>query len=238
MMFENPPGIIPSLDVDIERAKEVLECICELRKEIAAIKIGSILCWEVGLKNAVSELKKICNFPIIFDAQKAGTDIPEIVRKQVEIAAKSGVDAFIAAPQGSGSATLAAFVEACFEHKITPIVVVEMTHPECNSFLSKDASDKILEKSIELGVVNFVAPANKPERLKIYKDIALGKKKEIRILSPGIGPQGGGPDSAVKSGSDFIIIGRSIYQAIDPKKRVIQIYTLIKDAYSARENSI
>lgn len=238
MMFDNPPGIIPSLDVDIERAKEVLEGICELRKEIAAIKIGSILCWEVGLKNAISELKKICNFPIIFDAQKAGTDIPEIVRKQVEIAAKSGVDAFIAAPQGSGSATLAAFVEACFEHKITPIVVVEMTHPECNSFLSKDASDKILEKSIELGVVDFVAPANKPEKLKIYKKIALGKNKKIRIISPGIGPQGGGPDSAVKSGSDFIIIGRSIYQAIDPKKRVIQIYTLIKDAYSARENFI
>ncbi len=234
-MFEYQPGIIPSLDVDISEAKRIVEEIKDLKQQIVGLKIGSILAWRYGLPRVVEEIKEICDLPIIFDAQKAGTDIPDIVRDQVKVVADVGVNAFIAAPQGAGSATLDAFVKACKEHKVIPIIVVEMTHPDFNAFLSRDASEKILEKALGLDVENFVAPANKPDHLKIYKDVANEKNKEIKIFSPGVGPQGGGPDSAVEAGTDFVITGRSIYQAENPRKEVIQMYELIKKVYDVRK---
>lgn len=234
-MFNYQIGIIPALDVDIEKAIRIAEVIKDMKREIAGLKIGSILCWKHGLPKVVEALKEICDFPVIFDAQKAGTDIPDIVREQAKVVANAGVDAFIAAPQGAGSATLTAFVDACNEYQIIPIVVLEMTHPESNAFLSKDAAEEILKKSIELDVRNFVAPANKPERLRVYKKIAKEKHGVIKILSPGVGPQGGGPNTAVEAGADFVIAGRSIYQAEEPKEEVKRIYNLIDRAYRIRE---
>ena len=57
----------------------------------------------------------------------------------------------------------------------------------------------------------------------------------IKILSPGVGPQGGGPDTAVEAGADFVIVGRAIYQAEEPKEEVKRIYDLIDKAYSSRK---
>jgi len=229
-MFRNSPAIILSLDVSIKKAKEILKKIRGLKEEIAAVKISSLLCWEIGLKNVAEELREIGDFPLIFDAQKGGTDIPEIVRRQVELVAKCGIDAFISSPAGAGEAALIAFVDACSKYGIISIVVLEMTPPLWGAFLSEDAPMRILGKSLELGVTNFVAPANKPQRVKVYREIAQKKKREIKIFSPGIGDQGGEVKLAVKSGSDFIIIGRRIYQAEDPRQKTIQIYQQIKEA--------
>jgi orotidine-5'-phosphate decarboxylase len=106
-----------------------------------------------------------------------------------------------------------------------------MTQPDSDAFLSKNASDRILEIGLELGVKNFVAPANKPERLRTYKNIAKEKERDIKILSPGVGPQGGDPDLAVKAGADFVITGRAIYESESPRREIIRIYNLIGEAY-------
>lgn len=234
-MFEYQPGIIATLDLDdLEQARRIAEEITDMKKEIAGLKIGSLLSWKHSLPKVVEMLKEVCDFPLIFDAQKAGTDIPDMVRRQVKMVADSGVDSFIAAPQGAGETTLAAFVDACNEYKIVPIVVVEMTHPGFYAYLLRDAGERILEKSIELGVSNFVAPANKPERLKAYKSIAYKKGEEIRIFTPGVGPQGGSPGAAVEAGADFVIVGRSIYLAEEARAEVRQIYNLIDKAYTYR----
>lgn len=236
-MFEYRPGIIVTLDLDLEQAIGIAEEIKDMKKEIAGLKIGSLLSWAHSLPKVVEMLKEVCDFPLIFDAQKAGTDIPDMVRRQVKMVADSGVDSFIAAPQGAGDATLAAFVDACTEYQIVPIVVVEMTHPGFYAFQLRDAAERILEKSIELGVSNFVAPANKPERLRVYKSIAYEKGEEITIFTPGVGPQGGSPDTAVEAGADFVILGRSIYLAEEPKAEVRQIYNLIENAYRSRSKN-
>jgi orotidine-5'-phosphate decarboxylase len=230
-MFDSQVGIIPSLDVDINEATKIVEGIKDLKHEIAGLKIGSILAWRYGLTKVVKDLKEICDFPILFDAQKAGTDIPEIVKEQVNLVADANIDAFIATPHGAGSATLEAFIKACFEHDVIPIVLIEMTHPQSNAFLSDKAPEKILKQSLDLGVEYFVAPANKPDRLKLYKNMAREMNRNIKIFSPGVGPQGGGPDSAVVAGTNFVIIGRSIYQAENPREEVTRIYKLMTDAF-------
>jgi len=227
-MFNERPGIVPSLDVDLSEAIKVVKDVSQLKREIAGLKIGSILAWKYGLTRVVNVLKDISDFPIIFDAQKAGTDIPDIVREQVKVVADAKIDAFIACPQGAGSATLKAFIKACFDFSVIPIVVLEMTHPEFDAFLQKNASERILKQSLDLGVENFVAPANKPERLKVYRNFVIEMDKEIKIFSPGVGPQGGGPDTAIKAGADFVIVGRSIYGAGNPREEATRIFKLME----------
>jgi orotidine-5'-phosphate decarboxylase len=38
----------------------------------------------------------------------------------------------------------------------------------------------------------------------------------MMILTPGVGAQGGSAADAIRAGADYIIVGRSIYQADDP----------------------
>lgn len=237
-IFENIPSIIPSMDVRLGDLSKIMDKICGLQHEIGGIKIGSLLAWEHGLPKIVKDIRDTSNSPIIFDAQKAGTDIPSIVEEQVKIVADVGIDAFIAAPLGSGPKTLEAFVKTSLDCQITPIIVLEMTHPMANDFLIKEAGMRVLIQSLEMGVEYFVAPANNPDRITYYRNLASENGKGIRIFSPGVGPQGGGPDTAIKAGADFVIIGRNIYEAADPRAEVVRIYKLISIAYRDRSNAI
>ena len=81
-----------------------------------------------------------------------------------------------------------------------------------------------------------MAPANNPEIIIKFRNLALSIGKNIRIFSPGVGPQGGGPDSAVNAGADFIIAGRAIYQSKDPRKEITTMYHIVKDAYRIRKS--
>ncbi len=45
----------------------------------------------------------------------------------------------------------------------------------------------------------------------------------MKIISPGIGAQGGDEVSAVAAGADYVIVGRKIYQASDPVKVAMEI---------------
>jgi orotidine-5'-phosphate decarboxylase len=229
-MFNDPPGVIPSLDVDINEAIRIAENIKDLKQEIAGLKIGSVLAWRYGLPKIIGKIKDACDFPIIFDAQKAGNDIPDIVERQVKFIADIGIDAFIASPHGAGSETLDSFVKTCFEFDVIPIIVIEMTQPLSGIFLSGNASELIFKQALGLDVENFIAPANKVGRIEYYKDISIKLDKKIKIFSPGVGPQGGEAESAVKAGADFVIIGRSIYQAADPREAVVQAHNLMKKA--------
>lgn len=234
-MSNEPPGIIPSLDVDLNEAIEITKKIKDLKEEIAGLKIGSMLAWKYGLPKIMEEIKGICDIPILFDAQKAGTDIPEIVRKQVKVISDFGIDGFIASPHGAGPEALDFFVKACFEFDVIPIIVIEMTQQLSDYYLSGNAKELILQRALKLEVENFLIPANKMGSIKYFKDIAIEKfDKKIKVFSPGIGLQGGRADCAVQAGADFIIIGRSIYEAEDPREVIIQTYNLMKNAIKNR----
>ena len=64
---------------------------------------------------------------------------------------------------------------------------------------------------MECGADGIIAPATRPERVKVLRGI-VGSRK---ILSPGVGAQGGDADTVAKL-VDGIIVGRAIYEAEDP----------------------
>ena len=240
-----PPAVMPALDVTLDAAVHLVQQVRNEKAAIVGLKVGSLLVAEHGLAKVRDVLD--CGLPLILDMQKWCTDIPSIVREQVKLAARNGIQAVIGAPLGAGSnpdpgspGALEAFVDSCREHSITPIVVVEMTQPGANAFLRDGASEALAMRLCELGVEMIVAPGNKPERLVGYRRLFSARGSEVRIVSPGVGPQSTGDAvadaaAAVKAGTDYVVVGRAVYTADDPAEMVRRIYARIRQAYANRK---
>jgi orotidine-5'-phosphate decarboxylase len=64
---------------------------------------------------------------------------------------------------------------------------------------------------MECGADGIIAPATRPDRIDVLRQI-VGNRK---ILSPGIGAQGGDARMVARL-VDGIIVGRAIYEAANP----------------------
>ena len=103
--------------------------------------------------------------------------------------------------------------------------VTEMSHPGAIDFMA-DAAEKMAHMASDVKVTGVVAPAPRPARVKFIRDI-IGN--DISIISPGIGTQGGIAADVIAAGADWVIVGRSIYQADNPKTETIKIATEIEN---------
>lgn len=243
--MHNRCGIIPALDLDVE---SIVDLVKVLGKEESIVwhKVGSIPVMRYGLKTICETIRKHAeDQPLMLDLQKGATDIPHIVRKQIEVAKDCGVDAFIGAPLGAGSnrnpsGTLETFVKHCKKNSIVPVVLMSMTQPGWDYFLKENALELIAERVCELEVSHVVLPANKPERIRQFRSVAENYGVKVSIISPGVGPQKTGNAmidavEAVKAGADYIVIGRSIYTSDNPSSFVRNLYPRLVEARNRRE---
>jgi orotidine-5'-phosphate decarboxylase len=215
MNLEITPGIIIALDIPISEAGALVQKLKPVEDKIAGYKVSSLNAMENGLKATVAELRQFTEKPIIYDHQKGGTDIPNIVEKQVKLASECGINSFIAVPLGAGSETLTAFVNACKETHLLPIVLLSMTHDGADDYLKEETADLIFEKAKELGVKYFVAPGNKPQKI-----LELKAKMDA--------------DMCVQAGTDYPIVGRGVYEAEDPVKAVEELFEQAKKGFEKR----
>jgi orotidine-5'-phosphate decarboxylase len=102
-------------------------------------------------------------------------------------------------------------VDAAADYGGACFVVAEMSHPGATAFFHSGTAEKIAELAVSCGADGIIAPATRPERVKILRKI-VGNRK---ILSPGVGAQGGDA-AAIAQIVDGIIVGRAIYEAKDP----------------------
>ena len=213
-------SIIPSCDVDsLEKLDKLVKSTCSV-KGVGAYKIGFELVIPFGMKSVVRIIRKHTKLPIIYDHQKAGTDIPDMGKKFMN--ACKLVDAVILFPQ-AGPETEAAWIKAAQNAGMNVIIGGEMTHKGYlrneNGFIDDDAPKKMYEIAASLGVTHFVVPGNKPEKCFEYDDLIKKQIKNPIYYSPGLIAQGGKiSDLAKKLDSGHVIIGRAIYEAKDMKK--------------------
>ena len=80
-------------------------------------------------------------------------------------------------------------------------------------------------KALQWGADGVVVGATYPEKIKEIK-LILGDK--VAIYSPGIGAQGGGAEVAIKSGANYLIVGREITMAQDPAEAAKNLCAQIK----------
>ena len=221
-MFETDHGIIVACDVKtLEELTSLVSTTANVNG-IISYKIGFILGLNYGLKNVVEAIREITDLPIIYDHQKASTDIPDMGPEFALVMKNSGVDSAIVWPQ-SGPATEEAFIKSLLSEKIVPMVGGEMTHPQ---YLAKDggyirdnAPEKMYSNGAKAGAEFFIVPGNKIDSIRNYAKL-LSSITKPKFCFPGIGRQGGDIEAAFEAcgTSAYAIIGSSIYKAPDPKK--------------------
>ncbi len=196
------------LALDVLTKDEALFVAEKTAPFLDAIKIGYPLVLGAGM-HVVQEIASF-GLPLIADFKVA--DIPNTNRLIAEHAFQCGFSAIIA--QGfTGRDSVEACVETSHEYGGRCYVVSEMSHPGALEFLSGDNAEKIARMAVECDADGIIAPATRPARVKVLRDI-VGEKK---ILSPGVGAQGGDA-AAIAPLIDGMIVGRSIYNADDPAK--------------------
>ena len=203
----------------LDKLTKLVKATCSV-KGVGAYKIGFELIIPFGMEKVVKAIRKITKLPIIYDHQKAGTDIPEMGSKFMK--ACKYVDAVILFPQ-AGPETEVAWIKAAQQAKMNVIIGGEMTHQaflkEAGGFIDDNAPKRMYEIAASMGVVDFVIPGNKPEKLLDYVNLIKNKIKNPVFYSPGLITQGGSiSDLAKKLDSWHAIIGRAIYEAKDMRK--------------------
>lgn len=227
------PGLIPSLDIPFDHLSILLQNIDEIRindrNPIYALKIGALLEHE-GLQKVVKHIKEYSNLPIIVDHQKLA-DIPSIITKYVEKLASFEIDGVILLGY-VGPTSITTFVETCQAHGMANYIVAEMSHQGASEYIKADTPVKIAELARKLKATGIVCPATKIQSIQLCANVLAGSN--LGIMSPGHGAQGGGADSAVKAGADWIVVGRSFYTSLAPQETLIKIGKDIFDNWMMR----
>ncbi|MEM0475549.1 MAG: orotidine 5'-phosphate decarboxylase / HUMPS family protein [Candidatus Norongarragalinales archaeon] len=217
-IIKEKKSVIPACDVATLEELEALVKAVDSVKGIGAYKIGFSLALPYGLPAVVKIIRKQSKKPIIYDHQKAGTDIPDTGAQFAAACASARVDAVILFPQ-AGPETLKAWVKHCAGEGLRVIVGGEMTHPAFlasdGGFLTDDAPRKIYELAASLGVTDFVVPGNKPGRVEEYRAFLEWLGIKPVFYSPGFIAQGGVLSEAARVAGEnwHAIVGRALYGA-------------------------
>ncbi|MBN1944838.1 MAG: orotidine 5'-phosphate decarboxylase [Bradymonadales bacterium] len=217
--------LVAALDtLEIDRAMKLVEAVAEI-DFMYGFKVGFALGLRHGLGQVVQAIRTVTPKPVIYDHQKAATDIPDTGELFADVLATAGIDEGILFPQ-AGPLTLRSWVEALRDRRIEVIVGGLMTHPSYlvsqGGFLSDEAVTAIYRVAHDLGVRRFVIPLTKPEMLsKLVSRVSFDPT--CVFYSPGYGRQGGGVSAFDFVREQKIIVGRSLLEASDPRAVVAGI---------------
>ena len=203
------------LALDVYERERALEIARETADYLWAIKVNWPLLIGSGL-GIISELKEETGLPVIADLKLA--DIPNTNRLIASKVFEAGSD-YIIAHGFVGSDSVRAVMELG-----KTIIVVEMSHPGAREFI-QPVTDGLIELANQLEPFGVIAPATRPERVSYIRSKL---KPGIKVITPGVGAQGGKAGEVLKAGADYIIVGRSIYASDNPRESARRIYEEVK----------
>jgi orotidine-5'-phosphate decarboxylase len=194
------------LALDVTERKKALAVVHACASHIDAVKIGYPLILSCGISLA-KDLEEE-DLPLIADFKVA--DIPNTNRLIAEQVFDAGF-ASIICHGFTGKDAVQACVDTSSDYGGACFVVAEMSHPGATEFFQGGTAERIARLAMECGADGIIAPATRPNRITVLRQI-VGSRK---ILSPGIGTQGGDADLVARL-VDGIIVGRAIYEADNP----------------------
>ncbi len=226
-IIDKDKSVIPACDVStLEEFEELVKQTADV-PGIGAYKIGFELGLGFSLKEVVKTARKYTKKPIIYDHQKAATDIPDTGKNFAQLNKKAGIDAVIFFPQ-AGPETERAWIYHALNEDLKIIVGGRMTHPAYavseGGFITDEGALEIYKIAAKAGINNFVVPGNKPEVIEEVKKLIESEGISPTFYSPGFIAQGGKINDAAKVAGDKFhgIVGRGIYQAPDKKVAAIE----------------
>lgn len=218
--------VILALDVeDWERAKRILTAAA---KHIAAVKVHPehALLWGKTHAEAVKELKRIADIPIILDAKLADIDKSNAMKASYYFS--QGYDALIC--HGfEGEAAVKAVVDAAGQRGV--FLLCAMT--SAGNLFGSAAVARLCGIARNTGACGVVAPGNNYALLqRVRKGVG-----DALIISPGIGAQGGSAGQAFAAGADFAIVGRGITEAKNPAEAAKNEKEVLNEASRAKREA-
>lgn len=217
------------LAVDDVGWRNVERVVREASKELLAIKvhIEHPALWGMTHKEAIDRLKKLTNNAfIILDTKLA--DIGNTNAFKARYYFEHGYDALIC--HGfPGEEAVKAIVDVANETGKGVFMLVAMSSK--GHLFRETEVDKLVEIAHHVGVAGVIAPGNQYDLTSHIKMRA----KELLILSPGIGAQGGEVSKAIAAGTDFAIVGRAILNSETPAEEARKFREEVNTLLAARK---
>jgi orotidine-5'-phosphate decarboxylase len=220
-LIKDAPTLVLACDVHELFELDSLLVAAKSSSSVGALKIGFTLVSRHGIPAIVARIRRLVALPIIYDHQKAGTDIPDLAADFAAIA--SLVDAAILFPM-AGPATQEAYTTAIQATGTRVIIGAVMTHRQ---YLARDggyvidsAPFRILELAAAAGVSDFVVPATNAPTIRQLRGIIETRISpgEYDLYSPGLVAQGGDLSELRRAAGPrwHAIVGRAIYKSSNP----------------------
>ncbi len=207
----------------LARAEEVLEAT---KQRIAAVKVNHHLLLPFGLAG-MRDMIGICRrqgLPLIADLKL--NDIESTNINVVDSLFAYGFDAVIANPFVGKEEGLGNVVERVHSHAGGILFIVYMSHKgtEEGYSLKLEGGEPIYrvfaKRARDWKADGVIVSAKSADKISETRKIV---GKGCLIFSPGIGAQGGDASTSSSSGSDFLIVGRSITESPDPMRALSEI---------------
>lgn len=223
-IIEASRSVVVAADVPTCGHLDRLMCNIHDVPGIGGVKIGLTTVLSGGLYAAVAAAKNYQDylgrpFPIIYDHQKAGNDIPDMGKPFATVLKEAGVDAAILFPF-TGPATQEAWMRACQEVNLEVIVGGMMTHPEFlvseGGYINNGTPERIYRMACQCGITNFVVPGTKLEwvkQIRAWIEWEIGEGG-FTLYAPGFITQGGGISECGRAAGEewHAIVGSAIYK--------------------------
>ncbi len=214
-------------------ASKTISNIKTLNKFLCAIKFNFHMILPLGIRDfkKINHVAHDAGLQTIADIKL--NDIGNTNRIATERLWQSGFDAVIVNPI-MGPENLKDIILSAHKHNNGIISLVHMSHagaksgyglaikPSGNKRLSK-LHELFLQWSYSLKADGIVVGATVPEIIKLCSRKVKGS---CDIYSPGVGTQGGDPIKAIRSGANYLIVGRTILNARDPTKEAKKLQDL------------
>lgn len=228
--------VILANDYDISSKnieKQTISNIKKLNKHLCGIKFNFHLLLPLG-KTELTRINKIAhNHDLVTIADIKLNDIGNTNKITAEHLFNLGFDAIIVNPI-MGSDSLKKLISFAHKNNNGIITLCHMSAPEAklsyemNVTSSKtQSSSKLYQLFLKWSILHkadgIIVGATYPEIIKYCKKQS---KRKLNIYSPGIGTQGGNVNKVLSSGTDFLIVGRSILNSKNPTSTTKQIQKL------------
>jgi orotidine-5'-phosphate decarboxylase len=225
--------IILANDYDSTNKKifsQTIQNIKTLHKFLCGIKLNFHILLPLGKKEVIRINKTAHQYGLQTIADIKLNDIGNTNQITSKTLWDFGFDAIIINPI-MGPKAIRKIVTEAHKRDKGVIALCHMSAPEAkasyeiNVKLSKNSKPKplyqlFLKWAISSGADGIIVGATYPKIINHCKKIS-GKK--LDIYSPGIGTQGGSGKKAITSGSDFLIVGRTILGSKNPPRMAWQL---------------
>ena len=226
--------LILALDFPFEAAENRNKILTQAQKVlkavhpyICAVKINHHLTLPLGIFEGVDQLvEQIRGQGMLAIMDAKINDIGNTNQIMAEYYFAAGFDAIIANPFVGWEEGLKPLFDVSKRLNRGVILLTYMSHRGASEGYGQMVIDpetglqipqyfSFAKKAMKWGADGVVVGATFPQKIAEIKQI-LGQN--VAIYSPGVGAQGGAAETAIKSGANYLIVGREITNSGDPAK--------------------